>query len=85
MKLKGGAASLGVRFRTKKGNWCKTRDGEVSTVVSPKNEEEWTHVMLLVPVPVGGEAGQIAVMPGFSKQEDGDYLLMDDFVLYRLK
>ena len=85
MKLKGGRATLGVRFRTKKGNWCKTRDGEVSVVVSPKNEDEWALVMLLVPVPTGGDAGQIAVMPGFGNQGDGDYILMDDFVLYRLK
>ena len=85
MKILGsGKATLGVRFRNSKGQWCKSRKGEVSTVVSPKAEGEWTHVMLFVTVPTE-EAGQISVMPGFDHITKESAVLMDDFTLFRLK
>ncbi len=80
-----GKASLGIRYRTKEGRWCDDHTGEVSTVIAPKSEGEWTRAVLLVEVPVGINAGQVTIMPGFGGMTDNGAILMDDFVLYKVK
>ena len=85
MKLVGnGKASLGIRFRTNTGHWCKSRQGENSSVFAPEKEGEWTRVMLMVTVPTE-EARQISVMATVENLEKDSYILMDDFMLYKIK
>ncbi|MBQ6471430.1 MAG: DUF4838 domain-containing protein [Victivallales bacterium] len=86
MKLVGGGnASLGIRYRTKEGRWCKPRIGEISARVTARADGDWTRVLLLVEVPKGVEASQITVMPGFDHLIVDSTLLMDDFSLIRVK
>ena len=77
-------ATVGIRFRTPNGQWLPSHEGSFSPSVEPKQDGEWTYVILLVKVPKG--AAQIVVMPGPRTQDPKTgQLLLDDFVMYRLK
>ncbi|MBP5639042.1 MAG: DUF4838 domain-containing protein [Victivallales bacterium] len=83
--LGSGKASMGIRYRTKDGQWCKSRTGEISFAIAPKKAGEWIRTLLIVNVPKGIDAGMITVMPNIINKADGDAVLLDDFVMYKLK